>query len=52
MLSEENINRIIGQLIFDNRKLITNSIDKYKQNFIKGIQLEIEKRSDNYISSK
>ena len=29
-----------------------NSIDKYKQNFIKGIQLEIENSSDNYISSK
>ena len=52
MLSEENINRNIGQLIFDNKKLIMNSIDKYKQNFIKGIQLEIENSSDNYISSK
>ena len=52
LLSEENINQNIGQLIFDNRKLIMNSIDKYKQNFIKGIQIEIENSNNNYISSK
>ena len=52
MLSEENLNRSIGELVSHNRKLVMNSVNKYKKDFIKSIRLEIENSNSLYLNNK
>ena len=52
MLTEESINRSIGHIISENRKLIKDSINKYKINFIRSVQLEIKNNNKIILTNK